>query len=114
IVFQLADGGLALHSVIACDAPTMQAIEALGEPRYVLVPSAAHAMDAPAYAARYPGAKVLTPPAGQAKVARRVRVDGDFSALVDAHLRHEPLDGVPAEAVFVHTDPRGSSTLVFN
>lgn len=114
-IFRLSDGSLALHSVIACDEATMAAIEALGELRYLLVPSALHTMDAPAYVARYPSLEVLTTAASRPKVEPRVAVRGEFSRLPgDPRLRHEVLEGAPLEAVFVHTSPEGAVSLVFN
>jgi hypothetical protein len=41
-IARLADGGLAVHSAIACDEATMAAIDALGPVRFVIVPSGYH------------------------------------------------------------------------
>jgi hypothetical protein len=114
-IVRLASGELVLHNLVACDAPTMAAIEALGPVRWLVAPSGHHRMDAPAYAARYPDAKVVTPEASRKLVAERCRVDGALELLpADPTLRWEPLAGVPAEAVFIHTDPTGAVTLIFN
>ena len=58
-VVRLGSGELVIHSAIACDPATMRSIEALGTPAYIVVPSAFHRLDAHAYKARYPGARVV-------------------------------------------------------
>lgn len=113
-VLRTADG-LAVHSAVACDEATMAAIDALGPVRWILVPSGYHRLDAPAFAARYPEARVVAMPASRARVAQRVRVDGDYGLLpAGGPLSYQPLDGLAKEAVLVHRAPDGSETLVFN
>lgn len=113
-IVRLASGDLVVNNVIACDAPTMAAIDALGPVRWIIVPSGFHRLDAPAYAARYPAAKVVAPAGSAKRVSERCRVDGTLDALpADPVLRWEVLDGVPAEAVLVHSHA-GATTLVFN
>jgi hypothetical protein len=114
-LIRLASGDLVVHSAVACDAPTMAQIDGIGPVAYIVVPNAYHRMDAPAFAARYPAAKVVTPPAAARRVRKVVRVDGGLDLLpADPALRWEPLDGVPAEVVLVHGDAQGRLTLVFN
>jgi hypothetical protein len=114
-VARLDDGGLAVHSAVACDEATMAALDALGPVRFIVVPSGYHRMDAPVFATRYPAAKVVAMPASHARVGQRVAVGGDYGLLPAAgSLIHEPLAGVPAEAVFIHRAADGSETLVFN
>lgn len=114
-VARLADGGLAVHSAVACDDETMAALDRLGPVRFILVPSGYHRLDAPRYAARYPDARVLAMPASHRRVGERVTVHGDHGLLpAGGPLSYEPLDGLPAEAVFVHRAGDGSETLVFN
>ena len=45
-VVRLADGGLVIYSAVALDEPHMAQIEALGTPRYLIVPGDAHRLDA--------------------------------------------------------------------
>lgn len=114
-IVRTADGGLAVHSAVACDDETQAAIDRLGPVRYVVVPSAYHRMDAPLYKARYPEARVVAMPASQKKVAERVAVDGDLGLLPGGReLGFEPLAGVPKEAVLIHRDAGGAETLIFN
>jgi uncharacterized protein DUF4336 len=114
-VVRLASGHLVVHNAIACDAATMTAIDELGPVKWIVVPSGYHRMDAAAFADRYPAARVVTTTASANRVAKRCRVDGTLSDLpTDARLRWQPLAGVPAEAVMIHTDDAGRETLIFN
>src|SRR5262245_60469197 len=92
VVARMGRGDLAVPSAVACDEPTMAQIESLGPVAYLIVPSGFHRMDAPAYAARYPKAKVLAMPAAAPRVREVVRVDGGPELLpADRALRWEPL-----------------------
>jgi hypothetical protein len=114
-VLRTSDGGLLVHSAVACDEPTMQAIDALGSVRIIVVPSASHKIDAPRYSARYAAARVLTPSAARRHVEKVLPVHGSYGDLsADPRLRVELLDGVAGEGVFIHTDSAGDVSLVFN
>ena len=114
-VARLGSGALLVHNAVACDDATMAAIDALGPVRWIVVPSRYHKMDAHALATRYLDAAVVTPRGSIDRVREVCRVDGELDLLPeDPALRWEPLDGVPAECVLVHTDARGDATLVFN
>src|SRR5690606_29845051 len=70
-------------------------VEALGPIRALIVPNGYHRLDAPAYAARYPEAKVYAPSGSRALVEKVVRVDGTLEDYPgDARLWFEPLAGV--------------------
>lgn len=114
-LWRTADGGLAVHSAVACDAATMAAIDALGPVRWIVVPSGHHRLDAPRFKARYPDAQVVAMPASHARVAQRVAVDGDYGRLpTGGAVTFAPLAGVPAEAVFIHRADDATETLIFN
>lgn len=80
-VFRLADGRLVVHNAIALEEAAMAEIERFGEVAFVIVPNAYHRIDAPRFAGRYPGAKILCPPAADAAVRKVCRVDGHLDAL---------------------------------
>ncbi len=102
-IARLTSGELVVHGAVACDDATMVAIDALGPVRWIVVPNGFHRMDAPAYAARYPEAKVVTPGGATRRVAEVCRVDGGLDALpADRALSWAPCDGIPAEAVLIH------------
>lgn len=108
-------GGLAVHSAVACDDETMAEIDRLGPVHTIIVPSGYHRLDAPAYKARYPEARVVAMPASQARAGAKVAIDGDYGLLpADPAFTSEPLAGLPAEAVFLHRGADGGETLVFN
>lgn len=54
-------GELVLYSVIAMNAGGMGELEALGRPRFMVIPHRRHQMDAPFYAERYPELRILAP-----------------------------------------------------
>jgi len=76
VLYRLPDGGLLIHGAVAMHAEGMAALEALGPPRLLVVPNGFHRFDAPFYAARYPGMKVLCPAFVRRRAEQRVRVDG--------------------------------------
>lgn len=115
VIVRGAGGSLAVHSAIACDELTMQAIEQLGVINYIVVPSASHRIDAPRFAGRYPDAQVLTPDAARPHVERVVRVADNYDPLQEhAGIEFEMLEGVPTEGVLRHRDSQGQVTLIFN
>jgi hypothetical protein len=94
-VVRRADGSLLLHSPIALDEARRQELEALGPLRAIVVPSALHRLDAPAYKARYPEIVTFCPRGAREKVAQVVAVDGSYEDYADdGTLRFETLAGV--------------------
>ena len=113
-VVRLADGSLVVHNAIALEEEQQRALEALGSVRYVVVPNPWHRLDAPAYAARYPDAKILCPRPATKRVEKVVRVDGTLAALpADPALASEPLEGssIGEHALVVRSGAR--ATIVF-
>ena len=74
-VVRLADGSTVIYSAVALEEAAMRQIEALGMPRYLVVPGDAHRLDAKIYKERYPGLVVLTPPGAKDRVEKAVPVD---------------------------------------
>jgi len=88
-VARLDDSGLVIHNAIALEEARMRELEAWGTPKYLLVPSAMHRLDAPLYKQRYPELRVLAPRGSRSKVQQVVAVDGtyeDFPARQDVRL----------------------------
>jgi hypothetical protein len=95
VLAKRGDGDLVIHNAIALDEAGMRELEAIGTPRYMIVPNAGHRMDAPAFAHRYPNVQVFAPRGGREAVEKVVRVEGiyeDFPA--DGDVRLEMLSGV--------------------
>ena len=74
-LWRMDDGGLWVHSAIACDEPTVAQIEALGPPRVLVVPSGMHRLDAAVWKARWPALRVVCPEGSRAKVTEVLPVD---------------------------------------
>jgi hypothetical protein len=95
VVAKRGDGAVVIHNAIALDDAGMRDLEAIGRPRYLLVPSAAHRLDAPAFVERFPNIRVFTPRGARASVEKLVKVDGiyeDFPPDGQVHL--ETLHGM--------------------
>jgi hypothetical protein len=120
-VARLRDGRLVVHGAMALDDAGMKAIEALGEPAVLLVPSGYHRIDAPRYARRYPAMRVLCPAGAKGRVESVVRVDGTYDAFVgdgDGHghatVTLEHIDGIADREGVVRIASSDGTTLVFN
>ena len=113
-IVRLTSGDLLIYGAVACDDATMVAIDALGPVRWIVAPSGFHRMDAPAFASRYPDAKVVAPAGANRRVAEVCRVDGGLDRLpTDRVLGWAPCEGIPAEAVLVHRDG-AQATVILN
>jgi hypothetical protein len=110
-----ADGAVVVHNAIALEEPLMAEIESWGRPGTIVVPNRFHRLDAPAFAARYPDARVLCPAGARGKVAQVVRVDGDygdFPADADVALAH--LEGTGHREGVLEVRSADGASLVFN
>lgn len=94
-IAKLANGGLVIYSAIALDATEMAKLEALGPPRYLVVPSGIHRIDARPWKARYPDLVVIAPAGAREKVGEVVGVDCTLVDLGDPAVR---LFAVPGTA----------------
>lgn len=114
-VVRLADGGTLVWSAICLDAAGMAQVEALGEPRLIVVPNRGHRFDVKPWHDRYPAARVLCPPGAREKVEELVPVaatDGDTG---DRDVRLATFPGVKAdEFAMTIRHPDGGTTLVLN
>jgi hypothetical protein len=115
VIVRRGDGSLLIHNAMALAEHAMKAIEALGEPRVLVVPNGWHRLDAHAMKQRYPTIRVLCPEAAGEKVREVVAVDGHYDALDrDDALRVEILEGSKwGEGVFVIRSG-ARVTLLFN
>lgn len=85
---RLASGELVIFSAIALNETGMAKLEAFGRPAFLVVPSERHRLDAPSYAQRYPGIKVVAPRAGIEKIGKVVRIDTSTPDFGDASVRY--------------------------
>ncbi len=92
-VVRSKSGELVIFSAIALREPDMAELETLGRPTFLVVPSERHRLDAPGYAARYPGITVVAPRAGVEKIAKVVRIDASTPAVGDPTIRYVEVAG---------------------
>jgi hypothetical protein len=78
VLARRGDGDLVMHGTVALDRRGMSALEAVGRPRYLLVPDASMRHDARVLAERFPGIQVFAPRGAHAAIAKAMRVDGIF------------------------------------
>jgi len=82
--------------------------------RYVIVPNGWHRLDAPAYAERYPDARILCPDPTRARVSEKVRVDGNMSLIPsDPALTCAPVAGTSTHEQVLTVRSGEHTTLVF-
>jgi hypothetical protein len=93
---------------------SMREVEALGIPRFLIVPNAHHRLDLRLWKRRYPDALVLAPGGARDAVGKAVPVDGDEQALRDTDAGLLPVPGT-GEAEFAFEVRRGDGlTLIVN
>ena len=110
-----ADGGVVVHNAVPLDDASMKRLDSWGKVTALVVPNGYHRLDAPAFAERYPDARIYCPAGSRKKVEEVVRVDGtyeDFPA--DDSVSFVSLEGTAQhEGVMIVKSP-GGATLVFN
>ncbi|KAI9339954.1 hypothetical protein BDR26DRAFT_1007684 [Obelidium mucronatum] len=105
VVCRLADsdsGALWIHSPVCCSDDIKRAIAALGAVAWIVVPNEMHRLDAAAWAAAFPAAKVVCPRAARRRVAAAVRVD---AACEDVFPEYAP--DADADAAVAWVAPKG-------
>ncbi len=111
---RLGDGSVVVHSAICLDEDAQREVEAWGAVRYVIVPNGWHRLDAPAYAERYPDARVVCPDPARKSVKKKVRVDGNLSFIPpDPSLVCTPLAGSSIEEQVLTVRSGERTSLVF-
>lgn len=113
-VIQLSDRRLAIYSAIALGDREMVALEALGEPTYLIVPSELHRLDAKAWKVRYPKLIVLAPLGARDKVNEVVPVDATEIDFGDPHLRLSTVPGTGDREFSLIVETPTGKTLVVN
>lgn len=103
-VVRLTDGAGIIYSAIALDEEQMREIENFATPRYLVVPSDAHRLDAKIYKERYPDLQVVTPPGALKRVTQAVPVDATDIDFGDADVAWQIVAGAGGHegALLVH------------
>jgi hypothetical protein len=110
-IVKRADGKLVFHNAIPLKDEDMKAVEAWGEPGYLVVSNGFHRLDIHAFAKRYPKMKVLCPAPHEARVREMVEVNGHFDALPpDPAVEAQVLEGskIGEATLVVRSGPRTS------
>jgi hypothetical protein len=113
-IASLARGRLAIYSAIALDEAKMRELEALGEPAFLIVPSAIHRLDVKPWKMRYPNIVVVAPIGALEEVNEIVSVDATEVDLGDPRVGLDVVAGTDGRelAMLVETDT--GKTLVVN
>lgn len=113
-VARLASGALVVYSPIALGEPAMAQLDALGDVAFIVTPNGWHRIDTPAYAKRYPRARVLAPAGARKRVCEVATVAGGLDALpADPSVRLVPVAGTrEAEAMLIATSGDRTSIAV--
>lgn len=107
--------GLLIHSAIWMDEQRMHELEALGEPKFLVVPNQGHRLDAPKYKALYPNLKIFAPRGGRRAIEEKVPVDGTYEDFPhDSVVTLETLPGVGEQEGVMHVHSADGLSLVFN
>ncbi len=93
-VLRLDDGQLLIHSPAPPDEAMVNALAALGQVGWLVVPNCFHHLGTPAAAAAFPGAKVVGPESAAARNPA-LRIDVEIDKLAIPELAALPLAGVP-------------------
>ncbi|NBW11654.1 MAG: hypothetical protein EBR82_26845 [Caulobacteraceae bacterium] len=111
---RLKDGGVVIWSAIALDAAGMAGLEALGPPRFLVVPNAGHRLDARLFRDRYPALTVVAPEGSREAVEEAVPVDATDDVFEDPDVRFVIVAGTAAaESALIVRRP-GGTTLIAN
>lgn len=114
VVARMSDGGLVIHNGIEQGEALYGEIEALGAPRYLVVPNGWHRLDAAKYRARFAGISVVAPRGSRKRVQQVVPVDLTYEELPrDEAVWIEPLDGLKGAEGVMHVRSNDGVTLVF-
>ncbi len=113
-LIRLTDGSVVVSSAICLSDEAAREVDAWGPVRFIIVPNAWHRIDAPAYAARYPEARVVCPDPARKRVQKVVRVDGNLSLLPeDPALSSAALAGSSIEEHVLTVRSGARASLVF-
>jgi hypothetical protein len=113
-VIALQGGRTALFSPIPLEEGEMERIEELGEPAFLIVPSAFHRLDIRPYKARYPAARVVAPPGARSGVSEAVKVDVVSDRLDDPDTHFVTVAGTNNGEAALTVRRQGGTILIVN
>jgi hypothetical protein len=108
------DGRLVFVTAVPLEEPAMKAIEALGEPAFLIVPNGWHRTDAFPFKTRYPQLRVFCPKPMTRRVAEAVEVSGALEDLPsDERVSAFGVAGQRFGEAILTVRDAGGATLVF-
>jgi len=113
-VVRLIDSRLVIYSAIALDTGGMAAIEAFGQPAFLIVPSDKHRRDARMWKSRYPHMQVISPPGARSKVEKQLEVDTTEPSFGDVNVKFVIVPGTNARECALIVRSANGYTLVLN
>jgi len=113
-VVVLHDARLVIFNGIALDEKEMRALEAIGEPAYLIVPNDHHRLDAKIYKDRYPNLKVVAPEGSREKVEEIVPVDTTDPDFGDRNVRFVTVSGMRGHEAALLVRGAHGTTLILN
>jgi hypothetical protein len=113
-VVRLHDCRLVVYSAIALDELEMQALEAFGEPSYLVVPNDIHRMDAKIWKDRYPQLRVVAPAGVKKQVEEIVPVDDTAPSFGDPQVQFVTVPGTQEREAALLVRTWSGTTLVVN
>jgi hypothetical protein len=113
-VVRLRGGSSVIYSAIALDDGEMRQIEALGMPRWLVVPGDAHRLDAKIYKQRYPQLQVITPEGARGRVQEVVPVDAVSVDFGDPDVALRTVAGTGGHEAALLVRRRGGTTLILS
>jgi hypothetical protein len=102
-----------VFSAIALEDAEMTELEAWGTPAFLIVPNAAHRLDAKIWKDRYPSMRVVCPPGARDKVAEVVPVDATVADLGEG-VTYGVLEGTAEREAYLVVRSAAGATVVLN
>ncbi|MEI9936076.1 MAG: hypothetical protein WDO69_02510 [Pseudomonadota bacterium] len=113
-VVRLHDGRLVVYSAIALDEVEMHALEAFGEPSYLVIPNDIHRMDAKIWKDRYPQMCVVAPAGVRKQVEEVVPVEETAPNFGDPQVQFVAVPGTQEREAALVVRTWSGTTLVVN
>jgi hypothetical protein len=113
-VVRLAGGDSVIYSAIALDEAQMAQIEALGPPRFLIVPGDAHRLDAGIFKQRYPALTVIAPQGARKRVEEALAVDAATADFGDAAVTLQTAAGTGGHEAVLLVRRADGDTLILN
>ncbi len=112
-IVRLSSGGTVIFNGVALSEPEMKQVEALGPPKFLVVPSPYHRIDSLIFKQRYPKLRLLTPPGAEQRVRDAVTVDATTDILQDPEVRFLAVAGTKRqESALIVSRPNGTTLIV--